>query len=57
VNPGDGIIIYCTGLGATDASGNASNKPTLTIGGVTVPITYAGIALPASYPPAARPHR
>ncbi len=55
VSPGDTIIIYCTGLGATNANGIASNKPMLTIGGMTVPITYSGITLPASYPPTGAP--
>ena len=55
VNPGDNIIIFCTGLGATNASGIASNTPTLTIGGATAPFTYAGLALASSYPPSGAP--
>jgi len=53
--PGDSIIVYCTGLGVMDANGNASNTPTLTIGGLTAPASYAGVALPANYPPAGAP--
>ncbi len=55
VNSGASIIIYCTGLGATNTSGNASNTPTLTIGGVTAPISYSGVAIPANYPPSGAP--
>jgi uncharacterized protein (TIGR03437 family) len=55
VQPGGAVIIYCTGLGVTDAGGNASSVPALTIGGVTAQITYAGAALPANYPPSGAP--
>jgi uncharacterized protein (TIGR03437 family) len=55
VQAGDTIIVYCAGLGVTDANGNAVNKPTLNIGGVTAQISYAGIALPANYPPGGAP--
>jgi hypothetical protein len=53
--PGDTIIIYCTGLGATDQNGNAFNAVTVSIGGLTVPTTYAGVALAQDYPPTGAP--
>ena len=55
VKAGDSIIIYCTGLGGTNAGGSASNVPALTIGGQPASILYAGVALPANYPPAGAP--
>ena len=54
-NTGDSIIVYCTGLGVTNADGSAANIPMLTIGGATAPISYAGVALPASYPSTGAP--
>jgi trimeric autotransporter adhesin len=53
--PGGTIIVYCSGLGATTANGNASNLPTLTVGGVPASIGYAGVAQPSSYPPSGAP--
>jgi uncharacterized protein (TIGR03437 family) len=49
------IIIYCSGLGVVDAQGNATNTPTLAIGGATAPISYAGVAIPANYPASGAP--
>jgi uncharacterized protein (TIGR03437 family) len=49
------IIIYCSGLGAVDAQGNATNIPTVSIGGAAANVTYAGSALPANYPPSGAP--
>jgi trimeric autotransporter adhesin len=49
------IIIYCSGLGAMDAQGNATNIPSVSIGGVAANVTYAGSALPGSYPPGGAP--
>jgi uncharacterized protein (TIGR03437 family) len=50
VQPGDSVIIYCSGLGLTDANGNASNQPSVLIGGVQAQVSYAGLAPAASYP-------
>ncbi len=50
VKAGGTIIIYCSGLGAVDANGNATNVPTVTLGDVPATVTYAGVALPAAYP-------
>jgi uncharacterized protein (TIGR03437 family) len=55
VRAGDTIIIYCTGMGATDANGNATNTPAVSIGGQAAQVSYAGIALPQSYPPGGAP--
>jgi uncharacterized protein (TIGR03437 family) len=55
VSPGDSIIVYCTGLGATNANGSASNTPVLNIGGLQAQISYAGIALAANYPAGGAP--
>jgi uncharacterized protein (TIGR03437 family) len=55
VSAGQTVIVYCAGLGVTDAGGNASNVPALTIGGVPASITYAGVALAANYPPGGAP--
>jgi uncharacterized protein (TIGR03437 family) len=52
---GDAIIVYCTGLGAIDSGGRVTNSVTLTIGGQAAQVTYAGIALPQSYPPGGAP--
>ena len=49
------IIVYCSGLGVVDAQGNATNIPTVSIGGVAANVTYAGSALPGSYPPGGAP--
>ena len=55
VNPGDSVIVYCTGLGAMNANGTASNTPVLNIGGIAAQISYAGVALPANYPAGGAP--
>jgi uncharacterized protein (TIGR03437 family) len=55
VKAGDTIVIYCTGLGATDANGAATNAPTVSLGGQVAQITYAGVALPAGYPQSGAP--
>jgi uncharacterized protein (TIGR03437 family) len=55
VRAGDTIIVYCTGLGTTDPTGNATNVPQVTIGGQTAHVSYAGVALPSNYPPAGAP--
>jgi uncharacterized protein (TIGR03437 family) len=52
---GGTIVIYCSGLGAVDANGNATNVPTVTLGDVPATITYAGVALPAAYPNSGAP--
>jgi uncharacterized protein (TIGR03437 family) len=55
VKSGTTIIVYCTGLGTTDANGNATNMTQLTIGGQPAIVSYAGLALPANYPPSGAP--
>ena len=55
VAAGNQVIIYCTGLGATNSSGVAINLPAVTIGGVTAPVTYAGLAQPQQYPSTGAP--
>lgn len=55
VQAGDTVVVYCTGLGVTDAKGSASNTVTLSIGGRTAPVSFAGVALPQSYPPGGAP--
>jgi uncharacterized protein (TIGR03437 family) len=52
---GSTVIIYCSGLGAVDAQGNAINVPTVSIGGAAAKVTYAGFAVPAQYPPGGAP--
>jgi uncharacterized protein (TIGR03437 family) len=52
---GGTIIIYCSGLGAVGAQGNATNVPTVSIGGAAAKVTYSGSALPANYPPSGAP--
>jgi uncharacterized protein (TIGR03437 family) len=52
---GGTVIIYCSGLGAVDANGNATNVPSVSIGGLAAKVSYAGLALPASYPSAGAP--
>jgi uncharacterized protein (TIGR03437 family) len=52
---GGAVIIYCSGLGAVDAQGNATNIPTVSIGGAAAKVTYAGVGLPANYPPSGAP--
>ena len=49
--PGDTIILYATGLGATDANGNTSPLPSVTVGGqaVTVASAVAGSTSPGTY--------
>lgn len=55
VKAGDSIIVYCTGLGTTDAFGKATNTPQLMIGGQAAQLSYAGVALAASYPSTGAP--
>src|SRR5262249_54940076 len=55
VKPGDTIIIYCTGLGSTDANGNSATAPTLSIGGQSAAVSYAGLALTKNYPAGGAP--
>jgi uncharacterized protein (TIGR03437 family) len=55
VYSGDTIIIYCTGLGATDATGAVTNAPTVMIGGQSARVTYAGLALDKNYPSGGAP--
>jgi uncharacterized protein (TIGR03437 family) len=55
VNAGDSIIVYCTGLGATNPNGSASTTPVLNFGSVPAQISYAGVALPADYPSGGAP--
>jgi uncharacterized protein (TIGR03437 family) len=50
VKAGDPIVIYCTGLGLTDANGVATNTPAVTISGARAPVSYAGVALAQNYP-------
>jgi uncharacterized protein (TIGR03437 family) len=52
---GGTIIIYCTGLGTTDSTGRVSNAVTMSIGGQAAQVSYAGLALPLSYPPGGAP--
>jgi len=52
---GDTIVIYCTGLGAIDAMGNSTIRPTVSIGGRAAQVSYAGIALAKNYPPGGAP--
>ena len=50
--PGDMIILYATGLGAIDASGNTIPLPTVTVGGQAVTVVSAvaiGSANPGTY--------
>jgi uncharacterized protein (TIGR03437 family) len=55
ISPGDSILIFCAGLGSVDAGGVAVNAPSVAIGGVTTAISYAGLAIPNSFPPAGAP--
>ena len=55
LHAGDSIIIYCTGLGATDANGNVENRVSLSIGKHTAHMSYAGAALSQNYPPGGPP--
>ena len=50
------MILYCTGLGATDSSGNAIHPVSVSIGGQIAAVTYAGVALARQYPPAGAPN-
>ena len=52
---GETVIIYCTGLGVTDSSGNATIAPAVTIGGLSAPVSYAGNAIAANYPSGGAP--
>jgi uncharacterized protein (TIGR03437 family) len=53
--PGATIVIYCSGLGAVNALGSATNVPTVSIGGAAANVAYAGLALPSGYPPGGAP--
>jgi uncharacterized protein (TIGR03437 family) len=53
--PGSAIIIYCAGLGAVDAQGNVSNPVSVSIGGGTAQVTYAGTAIATNYPSGGAP--
>jgi uncharacterized protein (TIGR03437 family) len=53
--PGSTVIIYCSGLGAVDAQGNAVNPPTVLVGGIAATVAYSGLALTDSYPPSGAP--
>jgi uncharacterized protein (TIGR03437 family) len=55
VNPGASIILYCTGLGATDQNGNVVNPVSVSIGGQAAAVSYAGVALGQAYPSAGAP--
>jgi trimeric autotransporter adhesin len=55
VSPGDAVIIYCAGLGAPDSQGTLTNPASVSMGGMTAQVTYAGAAIPASYPTAGAP--
>jgi uncharacterized protein (TIGR03437 family) len=55
VKAGGTIIIYCSGLGAVDGNGNATNVPTVTLGDVSATVTYAGVAIPAAFPNSGAP--
>ncbi len=50
VQAGDKVIIYCAGLGAVDAQGAVTNPVTVTIGGLTAQVNYAGLAISSNYP-------
>jgi uncharacterized protein (TIGR03437 family) len=54
IKAGDHVVIYCTGLGAVEGSLDVSmpapstptkvmNDPSLMIGGVAVPVSFAGL--------------
>ncbi len=55
LKPGASVILYCTGLGATDQNGNVVNPVSVAIGGLTAAVSYAGVALPQGYPPTGAP--
>jgi uncharacterized protein (TIGR03437 family) len=55
VRPGDTVLIYCSGLGQTNANGIAMNQPTISICGLTAQMSYAGVADAKSYPSAGAP--
>lgn len=47
LQPGDAVELYATGLGATTSSNGfdvAVQQPTVTVGGVACPVTFAGAA-------------
>jgi uncharacterized protein (TIGR03437 family) len=47
--PGDTIGIFATGLGAIGANGQTSVLPTVTVGGQSVTVLYAGAVEPGEY--------
>ena len=55
VKAGDSIVIYCAGLGLVNQTGAAQNIPSVTIGGQTAQVTYAGNALSSNYPSGGAP--
>ena len=55
VKPGDQVLIYCAGLGITDSSGNTVNTVSVSIGGQSAKVTYAGVALAQDYPATGAP--
>jgi uncharacterized protein (TIGR03437 family) len=52
---GDTVVLYCTGLGGVDQNGALSNPVLVSIGGQNAPSSYAGPALPQTYPPSGPP--
>lgn len=54
-NPGDTLVIYCSGLGPVDANGVATNTPTVMLGGVPSVVGYAGTARTGDYPSGGAP--
>ncbi len=55
VQPGASVILYCTGLGVTDQNGNVVSPVSISIGGLSAAVRYAGVALPAEYPSTGAP--
>lgn len=55
VKAGDSIILYCTGLGTTDSNGNVVNPVSVSVGGQTAAVSYAGVALSDDYPSSGAP--
>jgi len=55
LKPGDSFILYCTGLGATDANGNVQNPVTVSMGGQKAVVSYSGVALSRDYPSSGAP--
>jgi len=46
VQPGETILVYLTGLGQVDASGNSTSSFTASVGGVSATVAYAGTQSP-----------